>query len=57
MRDAGSLPLTHRQRELIEALSRNGDYQATAAELGISVKALHRRIDRIKNKVSQTGKI
>lgn len=54
-RDTLVLPLSDGQRELVASLARTGDYQETADELGITMKSLHRRLDRIKNKFRQTG--
>jgi RNA polymerase sigma factor (sigma-70 family) len=54
-RDSAQLPLSDGQRELVASLARTGSYHETAAELGLTLKALHRRLDRIKTKVCQTG--
>jgi len=42
--------LTPDQREVLTVLVDTGDFQETADRLGITLKALHRRLDRIKAK-------
>lgn len=54
-RDARQLPLSRAHQTLVATLAATGDYQETALRLGITMKALYSRLERIKNKCCDSG--